>query len=260
MPKRDNYRVMRSDLVDILADEMASQFDRNKLTLRRFEVQMLYHAAYLYWGLRGLLAERWGHGPYFSAYGTSEDELRLTRLPGIASDLVALVGLRRSAFIAEGDSVAEGRALARSWLDDVLTTLSPVRVTRVLVRNLYAYPVSDPARMSQAMIKYFPGLDGFVPKGLGTRHGGLQYQIVDEAEDMTVRRSVTFGVYGPSQQSEYFNLVDSEWHLGFHHLADWISEDGLDNPSHLLDEAIGTASDEAWEHARTQIARVASHG
>lgn len=42
---------------------MASKFDRSQLILRKFEVQLQYHAAYLYWGLRGALAEKWAHGP-----------------------------------------------------------------------------------------------------------------------------------------------------------------------------------------------------
>ena len=39
----------------------------DKLHLRRYDLQINYHAAYLYWNLRGILAEKWAHGPLFGA-------------------------------------------------------------------------------------------------------------------------------------------------------------------------------------------------
>ena len=63
--------------------------------------QLHHHAAYLYWGLRGALAEKWAHGPYFAAYSVNENELRLTRASGKPSTLTGVFGLKRTAFAAE---------------------------------------------------------------------------------------------------------------------------------------------------------------
>jgi len=95
-------------------------FERKKLRLRRYEVQAHYHSAYLYLNLKGLLAERWGHGPYFNAFGGGGNDVRITDGgDGGEATKVGVYGLKTSAFLWEGaPDRKDAQKLATEWLSD----------------------------------------------------------------------------------------------------------------------------------------------
>jgi hypothetical protein len=105
------------------------EFRQDELVTRRYELQLLHHAAYLYWDVRGVLAERWGHGPYFGAYGDKGDAIVLTDLPGDQASLYGVYGLRGSALMSEQSDQSHAPQLAENWLFDCLQVLRPKVVT-----------------------------------------------------------------------------------------------------------------------------------
>jgi hypothetical protein len=49
--------------------------------VERFRVQMSYDAAFLYWTVEGVMAERWAHGPIFGGYNKQVGADQVTLVP-----------------------------------------------------------------------------------------------------------------------------------------------------------------------------------
>jgi hypothetical protein len=237
-------------------------YDVRRLKLRKLELQMHYHAAYQFWNLKGVIAEKWGHGPHFGAYSESSNEVRLTVAAGKPSPLVGVYGLRVSAFGAEHQRFEDASGLAVEWMSDCLETLRPILVNRLVLRLYYAYPVHDAQRVSQALASEYPGVEQlWDSEAYDTVHGGLQSQQIRSLEDGGQKvTSVIFGAYSPNQQREWFNVVDAydgPWTLGFHYFQERRSSDaGFSDRQSEIDQLIKEARAESWSWARSHVARV----
>ena len=240
----------------------ADDYDVRRLKLRKLELQMHYHAAYQFWNLKGVIAEKWGHGPHFGAYSEASNEVRLTVASGSPSPLVGVYGLKVSAFAAEHQKFEDASELAVEWMSDCLETLRPVLVNRLILRLFYAYPVRDEQRVSHAFASEYPGVEQlWDSESYDTVHGGLQSQQIRSVEDGgQIATSVIFGAYSPNQPREWFNVVDADdapWTLGFHYFQERRSpDDGFSNRQSEIDQLMKEARDESWSWARSHVARV----
>jgi hypothetical protein len=60
-------------------------FNPQLIRLARFQVETSYHSAYQCLSIRGVLAERWGHGPIFEAF--NDQGMQIALLPSRAIPL-----------------------------------------------------------------------------------------------------------------------------------------------------------------------------
>jgi hypothetical protein len=211
-------------------------FDVDKLRVERVSVELTYHAAYQFWNLRGVLAERWGHGPIFGGYREGPDVVSLVP-PSPSSDerLLGVYGLRTAGLIAEGPEWSESAEdLAQKWLNDVYETLEPRRTTSVRVQVIGLYPVRDALRASNKLRERYYNAETFnkvVPSRFPDFHAAIEGMGLDGDPPM----SWVVGVYGPPHAGQgLFTFSDagrdSEWWMCVRTASIQQNENGLDAP------------------------------
>src|SRR5579863_2483624 len=120
------------------------------LVLRRFEIAISHEAAFLFWGIKGVLAERWAHGPHFTAYGDHPNQLTLTDVPSMnrQAKKQAIAGIVVSSFIWEAPPARkDAQDLATEWIHDVLEAATPRSVNKLFLRFIYARSIVDLKRV-----------------------------------------------------------------------------------------------------------------
>jgi hypothetical protein len=246
-------------------------FDRGQLRLERFTAQVTYHAAYAFWNLRGVVAERWAHGPIFGA--TNEVPQQVTLLPaqgeeGADASLQAAYGLRASAVTGEGPKrTAEARKIASDFIGDALTALNPKRVVRVEVSLFGLYPLDDVVDASRRLRSIFYGdsqalarvLPPTVRNQRGKWYSAIDF-IVPETDEGT-GLSVIVGPVGPPHRASFFSVPDSDrdsrWWMGFRVERRRVEERGIRDPRVALSR-ISSGVMEEYEHvARTVVPEIA---
>ena len=211
-------------------------FDADKLRLERVSVELNYHAAYQYWNLRGVLAERWGHGPIFGGFREGADLVSLVPpSPSADERLLAVYGLRTAGLIAEGPEWSKDAGdLAERWLNDVYETLEPRRTISARVQVIGLYPVRDPMRASHKLReRYYKAdtLNRLVPSRFPDFHAAIEGVALDGDPPM----SWIVGVYGPYLAGQglftFGNAArDSEWWMCVRTFSVQQNENGLDAP------------------------------
>ncbi|HEY1848604.1 MAG TPA: hypothetical protein VGG37_05335 [Opitutaceae bacterium] len=203
---------------------------------------MNYHAAYNYLSLKGVLAERWAHGPVFGAMADQGNQVTLTPEGGFKDDRVdAIYGLRGSSF--DRELIEDEKATyeqAGQWLNDVLAVLKPKRVTRLVAHWFALYPLSnkDAALAANRRLKvhYFrDGVDALQPQDYeanfsavsgGSTRGDLMW-------------SYEFGIVGPQHKGAFFGVADddrdSRWWMGLKFNLNRSNDDGIDEPSTAIE-------------------------
>lgn len=195
-------------------------YDKKKLELRRFEVQVHYHSAYQYWNLRGILAEKWAHGPHFGGVGGGPDHVSLTPPPDTVADLIAVYGLKVSAFNWERpDPNAEAQALALEWLGDCIEVLAPRHFVSVQVKTFHLYPLRerDAVTVAKTMTERYPGIDQLWPGNDDKVYPGLTYQARGTNPYGTHLQTAIYGIYNSDQRAALFaseRNSDPKWALG----------------------------------------------
>ena len=225
-------------------------FDPKKVRLERFRVELRYHAAYNYLSLKGVLAERWAHGPLFGAFVDQGNQVTLTPEKGFAVDRVdGIYGLRASSFDREKVSNASrSYEQAIQWLSDVVEVLGPKRTTRATANWFGLYPLSniDAARAAtnRLVTRYYSKdhlkliqpkdfEDNFVAvNGLSLR-GDLQL-------------SYDLGVIGPPHKGTFFGVPDedrdSKWWMGVKITLTRDDDDGIGDPVDAVKQVIQEGS------------------
>jgi hypothetical protein len=144
-------------------------YDRALLRLERFHAELGYHAAFNYWNLRGILAEKWGHGPIFGARGAGPEMVALTPA-NEDRRLQAIYGLNASGLLAEGETrVAQAREIVRDWFQDCHDVLKPKRAVRVHTQIFALYPAENAVQLSRRLRSHFyrhDHLDATLPQRL----------------------------------------------------------------------------------------------
>lgn len=211
-------------------------FDEKKLRLERVSLETVYHAAYQFWNLRGVLPERWAHGPTFNGYRAGPDFVHLT--PSTDAEdarLVGAFGLRNAGLVAEGSYWTAGASsLAEKWLADVYKTLEPRRTTRIKAQITALYPTPDPDKVSRNLRGRFyddEELQKLVPDRFSSFHAAIEGLCVDGDPPM----SFVVGVYGPPHQLDGLftfpdDARDSTWWLCARLVSMVASNEGFDDP------------------------------
>jgi hypothetical protein len=240
-------------------------YNERKLRVERIYLEASFHAAYRYWNLRGVLAERWAHGPYFGGYREGADQVVL--LPGPAEDhglrIQGLYGLRTASFNAEGTEATHLAAeLAEKWFRDVYDVLAPRRTTLLRAQIFGLYPVKDPLRVSGRLRARFYNdehLRTMVPSRFNDYHAAVEFLALDPDP----RLSAVVGVVGPPHRHDgFFAIADPErddsWWLGFRMASvDAREDDGFDDPVGTLLGMLGAAQNDFSTLARAVLPTVA---
>jgi hypothetical protein len=237
-------------------------FNLDRLQLARMQVDVNYHVAFTYWSLKGVIAERWGHGPLFGSFVDLGNQVTLSRAPehGIPrNDLQAYYGIQASGFNAEPVSDRKAAQVdAVSWIGDVLTVLKPQRVVRVLVNLLGLYPVTNIRRASERLRERFYN-EAELRKVLPTRdeagfHSAIESILVDGDRQTTI----VVGAVGPPHKGFYFATPneerDNRWWMGvraFGVIAR--DEDGISDASAELRRLLDQTYADYMRAARTSL-------
>ena len=88
-----------------------SVYNDRRIRVQRAVVDVSYHAAYNYWSLRGILAERWAHGPLFGATGESPEQTTLMPPPDVTPPRT----IRGSTDCGVPDSSPKGSPIGTRW-------------------------------------------------------------------------------------------------------------------------------------------------
>jgi hypothetical protein len=217
-------------------------FNAALLRLERFQAEIAYHAAYNYWNLRGVLAERWAHGPVFGAANEATHQVTLTPAVGKGDDtrLWAVYGLRASGLNAEGETrVREARNLVQNWITDCVAVLQPKRTVRANVSLTALYPVDDIGEASKRLraAYYREGsLEDVFPASLHeyrqSFHSALDFLVPLDDEGSGV--SVIIGAIGPPHRGTFFvdadEERDDEWWMGMKYERRRVELEGLKDP------------------------------
>ena len=212
-------------------------YRRELFQLERFHAEAGYDAAFLYWNLRGLLAERWAHGPVFAGWATAQEQTNLIpKADGDDTRIYAAYGIKASGVLAEGERwTQEAPDLARQWLPDVYEVLAPVRTVRVSVNLFGLYPAGERQAAIQASRRirrrYYQNdnLEFVLPERLRQAHPDSYHAAIDWlAEDSRNRTSLIVGAVGPLHAGTFFQWPwaerDTTWWIGFNYTTGHVAE------------------------------------
>jgi hypothetical protein len=239
-------------------------FRNDRLHLRRYDAQISYHAAYLFWNLRGLLAEKWAHGPIFGAYGIAEDAISLSPAAEEASRVVqtptAIYGLRASGLLWEMTDRHKATELANDWLKDCHEALQPRRVTRTYVRFVYSYPLTEDElpKVAGAFDRAYtpPALP---PGDYEESYSATQFQARSMDGATNILTTGIFGPYAPDQARGLFQTVvpqDKQWALSLIFDRTTTLEVGFNNVNETIRNALKVADDESWQLVARTLVKV----
>ena len=220
-------------------------YDNRLLRFERFQGELGYHAAYNYWNLRGVLAERWAHGPIFGAASSTDPNAQTALSPASGegdSRLWAVYGLRALGLNAEGQEwVPKAAGLLDRWARDALDVLQPKRVIRAAVNLFALYPVDDIKEVSSKLraVHQNPELmPDLLPDSLREYrdefHSAIDFFV--PLDDTGSAVSVVVGAVGPYHHvfSQPDEERDDQWWMGVKYERRRLDDEGLKDPLAVL--------------------------
>lgn len=235
----------------------------NQLRLERVRLECAHHSAYLYWSLRGVIAERWGHGPVFGAFSDGNQSTTLLPSPSedVRSPLQGVYGLKATGLNAEqvGD-LPEVERLASQWFEDVYEVLKPKRTTGIRAECFGLYPVRNPHSASTRLRDRFykdDDLGKIIPENFERPY----WAVNSLAEDGEITRSLIVGVVGPPHKGEHFVVAnpqrDDKWWMGIKVAYTRVNESGILDPTVALLDLHQTTKDDFYRVAGTVLPSIA---
>jgi hypothetical protein len=238
-------------------------FDPAKVRLERFRVEMVYHSAYNYLSLKGVLAERWAHGPIFGAMTDQGNQVTLTPEDGFKEDRVdGIYGIKASSFDRECvKSKTESYEQAKQWLGDVLEVLKPKRTTRIAGHWFALYPLTnvDAAEAATRRLKVHYLKDevgNLQPEGYENNFVALTGASLRGDR----LRSFDLGAVGPPHKGSFFAIPDKgrdeSWWMGLKFNLNRTNEDGIDEPAAAIEELLADGDKEFDELVQTSMTAI----
>jgi hypothetical protein len=232
-------------------------YDPKKLRLERVKLDVTYHATYTFYGLKGVIAERWAHGPIFGAVGevgTGQLNLSPASGEGVDERIVAVAGIRTSGLVAEGRQWApQAMDLGNRWFADIYKALNPKRTVSVTVEFFGLYPVRDEQRATQRLRERFyqdERLEDLA--GKGPFHAAVEIM----AHDEKTFRTIVLGVVGPPHAGMFFTFEDkqrdSQWAMGVRLHYAHRDPEGIEDPLATLAASMKSAEHD-WERIGRRI-------
>jgi hypothetical protein len=225
------------------------------LRLERVSIEVAYDAAFLFWNLRGVIAERWGHGPVFGAMGEAQNQVNLSPAAeeGVDARIQGVYGLKASALLAEGpDWTAQARGIAEQWFPDVFDVLAPRKTVRMNVQLFGLYPLENAGQAVQAsrrMRSRFYRNDNLLaafPDRLAEQRDSLHAAINWIAIEEGRQNSLIAGIVGPVHAGLFFTYPkperDEAWWVGVNlTLSEFNTEDGIEPEVERLQQLVADA-------------------
>lgn len=185
--------------------------------LRRYEVQVAYDTAFLFFGTRAVVAERWGHGPTFSAW--LEAQGQITLFPGPDDQTIsAVLGIRFSALLWQGPpGRGEADKLARDFLTDCLEAFKPQAIRMIAVRQFWLLPTTRPDAVNTQLLADYPNVDALSPDRYGTVNPGVSFNGQVRGPDETIWTTASVGMVPGERAIQYFGMKlpdEPEWAMG----------------------------------------------
>jgi hypothetical protein len=240
-------------LIGALVYSRTVVFNPQELRTERFRLQMGYDAAFLFWNVEGVIAERWAHGPIFGAYNKQLGLEQVTLTPPPTEDDVRLqgvYGIKESWVHGEGEVRApQAREIGPSWLQEVHEVLRPKKVTRVLIQLFALYPIDDAVQVSRRLRTHFyrnDHLERVLPDRLREErdryHAAVDF-LVPREDGIT---SLIAGVVGPVHAGSFFSFPDKDrderWWMGLNYTLNRPGGDeGMADPAAAVRQAVEDA-------------------
>lgn len=216
----------------------------DRLRTERVHVEVNYHAAWTFSGLKGALGESWAHGPVFGAFGeVGTGQVNLT--PPMPSDdprITAVAGVKASGLLAEGPKwTAQAHSLAQAWIRDVYELLRPRRTVGIRCENFGLFPIRNAEVVNRRLIKRYFDEDEFNRVlGSSERQAFTALDMLTPASGDQPTISSVVGVVGPPHAGMFFQHPDEErdraWWMGVRVTMFRRSEEGIEDPV----EAVGS--------------------
>ena len=229
-------------------------FDPTKVRLERLKTDLHYHAAYNYLSLKGVLAERWAHGPIFGALADLGNQVKLTPESGFDKDRVeGMYGLRYSYF--DRELVRDRKNTNEQtleWFGDVIDVFDPRVITKVSIQYFALYPLSNIAAAESATQKlrrhYYneDKIDGLLPQGFDHNFVALDGLCLDHEREW----HLVVGAVGPPHKGRFFGVADPQrdenWWMGLNFHLVRKNDEGLGDgdPMSVIENAMNDASAE----------------
>lgn len=231
-----------------------TRYDKHLVKLRRVDLQMHHHAAFLLWNTKGALAESWAHGPEFGAFTHGPDELQIKPPTSSDQDRILMAGLKNCGLWSErpGQGADELIDVASEWLSDCLTTLRPQVVSRFSMSIFWSYPVPerDVPKVRNGLDRHC-GQRPFDTSGFSEIEGGVTTAMRGkDAAGFEKFATIVLGVYGLEQASMYLNNVDAEEPpgVGLQCQLNWRQDEGFKDAEATMKRFTGESF--AWAESQ----------
>jgi hypothetical protein len=178
--------------------------------LRRYELQVAYDTAFLFMNFRGLVGERWGHGPYFNAWGEQPGQVTFTS-SATDQSLTGVVGIRVSSLIWHSpDTRDQAASLAENFLADCVEVVKPRTVRNIIVKQHHILPTTEAEELNGLLLADYPNLDGIIPPNYTESNSGLSFNATEIHGSVTRRATAVVGIYLPGMAQAHFGHVEDD--------------------------------------------------
>jgi hypothetical protein len=223
--------------------------------LRRYEIQILYDTAFLFLGTRGVVAEKWGHGPYFEAWSEQPGQITLTQSAAVPSPLLGIMGIRVSLVVWQTPKSRESAsALSSEFLSDCIQAFQPQAIRRVIIKMHYISPTTQPQALNAKLLQDHPTIAQIIPDGHDETYSGVMFNALSHHRDDQIRSMCTLGIYSKEATQQFFGYEDEddpEWAMGcfieYHRIGEWsqsrrINLEAISSDAHIeADKILGTS-------------------
>ncbi len=181
--------------------------------LRKLELQMAHQPSFLFWDLKGAVAERWSHGPHFGAVADQGNQITLQSDEEQDAKghghRAGVAGIMVSNFVWEmpPQRLSAGE-VSVEWLRDCVTAFKPKVVHRIVAREQWTIALDDPDAVQSALGARYPEISEHVPSGYGPPYSGLSFNATRQASGASRLLSVTVGIIREGMSAQYFNVHD----------------------------------------------------
>lgn len=145
--------------------------------LRRFETQLAFDTAFLFFDVRGALMEKWGYSPGFDSNAIGPDTAQVNGADSDRESRLLQLNAKSATCVLEGLHWPDARDLNAEWWRDICQALRPRYFRRLMVRAIYAVELQDTrsrdrrAKVNSALRAVYGGLDGLTLDGWDVNPG-----------------------------------------------------------------------------------------
>jgi hypothetical protein len=231
--------------------------------LRRFELQIQYHPAFLFWNVKGALAERWGHGPFFDSVTDQGNQLTLANTKEAAADVgfsSAVAGVILSSFVTEiPTSEANVTQQGLDWLHDCLEAITPRKIVRLQVSYRWLRSARNAQSVATAFRNVYPSISNASQPPYRSTLPGVSFNAeVSDGPAKGAMAVAILGITSPKVQHGFAKrfTVDEDPALGLFYDLVLREDEGIVNSSELMPALVDEARKLSRDLIHTEFAKV----